>query len=248
MANSQERATNLLGGIPFANLIGGPLTAAIDAQGMAAMQTVKFVQAVGFEEEGGAGRNRARSVKFEYSRNGELYELVVPLLTLVPIPFLRISNMNITFTAAINANTTTGGETTETTKKVLGGEGKTRGLLSFLAPISFNASITKDTVTKSNTSDTYNVQYTMNVSVNAVQDSVPAGMQQLLNVLSTAATPTRIAAGSGPVTAAEKELLVKKANDDLAAAQAMPEGPERTAKVAAATKAKADAEALTIKT
>jgi hypothetical protein len=247
MANTQENATNLLGGIPFSNIIGGPLTAAIDAQGMAAMQTFKFVQAVGFEDTNSTatGPVKARSVTFEYSKNGEKYTLTVPLLTLLPIPFLRISNMTINFTAAITANSTAANDTTETTKKALGGDGKTSGLLSFLSPISFNASITKDTVTKSNTSDTYNVQYTMNVMVNAVQDSMPAGMQQLLNILSTAATPARIIEGT--VTTQEKEKRVSAATKSLTDAKALVDtDPGKLAAVEKATKELEAANALTV--
>ena len=49
---AQSQATNLLSGIPFGCLIGAPMVAAIDAQRLAAMETVKFIEAVGFTSSG----------------------------------------------------------------------------------------------------------------------------------------------------------------------------------------------------
>jgi hypothetical protein len=43
---------NELSAIPFGALIGGPMTAAIEAQSKAAMASVEFIRAVGFDEEG----------------------------------------------------------------------------------------------------------------------------------------------------------------------------------------------------
>ena len=44
-----SRTTNVLNNIPFHNIIGGPLEAAIKAQAMAANTTVEFIKAVGFK-------------------------------------------------------------------------------------------------------------------------------------------------------------------------------------------------------
>ena len=70
----------------------GPLTAIINAQAAAAISTVQFINAVGFD----ANRN-AINVKFSYnvtnSTTGVRTEntISVPFLTIVPIPFIRVS-------------------------------------------------------------------------------------------------------------------------------------------------------------
>jgi hypothetical protein len=69
----------------------GPLLAVIDAQAKAASTTVKFIQGMGFDSEG-----HARTVDFGYSTTNtttgivEEKKLRVPLLTIVPIPFIRV--------------------------------------------------------------------------------------------------------------------------------------------------------------
>ena len=73
-------------------MFAGPLTAVIDAQAQAAISTVEFINAVGFDEN----RN-AINVQFSYNvtniTTGEQYEntISVPFLTIVPIPFIRVS-------------------------------------------------------------------------------------------------------------------------------------------------------------
>ncbi len=76
----------------MALVCAGPLTAIIDAQAAAAISTVEFINAVGFDED----RN-AINVKFSYNvtntTTGEQIEntISVPFLTIIPIPFIRVS-------------------------------------------------------------------------------------------------------------------------------------------------------------
>src|SRR5512143_3437479 len=103
---------NELAAIPFGTLIGGPLTAAIEAQAKAALSTVEFIRAVGFHSEDDQKNKKGDLVYvvFRY-KNGasddDLMELQVPLLTIVPIPFLRIENMDIHFKASLSQSTET---------------------------------------------------------------------------------------------------------------------------------------------
>ena len=70
----------------------GPLTAVIDAQGIAAMSTVDFINKVGFDENG-----TAVTIAFTYNTTNSTTGLTqtnrieVPFLTILPIPFLRVS-------------------------------------------------------------------------------------------------------------------------------------------------------------
>ena len=120
---------NALTNLPFHNIIGGPLEAAIKAQAMAANTTVEFIKAVGFKplkkkDAGGnevidpdkddpsiVGNNDSeigdiRYVNFSYAKknlDGSKAEgfMKVPILTIVPIPMLRIEEMTIDFTTKI---------------------------------------------------------------------------------------------------------------------------------------------------
>ncbi len=187
----QQQATGLLAGLPFGNLIGGPLTAAIQAQGQAAMTTVQFIEAVGFVPQSGSGPNSAvQNVTFSYTKADPTtnppstmdMELTVPLLTIVPIPFIRISNMTISFTANIQADTSYT-ETTATSQAFTGSVSGSFGGGWFFPSVNFSASYSNTSSTNTTSNSTYNVQYQMQVTVNAAQDDMPGGLQTILNTL-----------------------------------------------------------------
>ena len=135
--------------MPFGQIIGGPISAAIEAQAMAARTTIDFIKEVGFhppktsgvEEEGivdqdkdRVARDKAlnesskiafgdvRYVTFHYqvgtSATGESDKSIsVPLLALVPIPYLRIEEMNLEFTAALTDSGESSSSNTESSQQ-----------------------------------------------------------------------------------------------------------------------------------
>jgi hypothetical protein len=171
-------AINELAAIPFGTLIGGPLTAAVEAQAKAAMSTVEFIRAIGFDESG-----NIVNVVFKFKngpKDDDLMELEVPLLTIVPIPFLRIENMDIHFKASISQAT----ETKETESSSLGSEATVSAGAKYWF---FKADMTASVSSKKDSSATrdsrYAVEYTMDINVHAVQDDVPGGLAKVLNLL-----------------------------------------------------------------
>jgi Protein of unknown function (DUF2589) len=70
----------------------GPLMACVNAQAQAALTTLNFVKSVGFDDSG-----EAIYVQFVFNRtNGttgdvEENKIDVPMLTILPIPYLRVS-------------------------------------------------------------------------------------------------------------------------------------------------------------
>ncbi len=72
-------------------MCAAPLKSVVDAQGIAALSTVNFIQQVGF-----TNKNEAINVNFTYqSLNGttgrqQTNILSVPILTILPIPFIRV--------------------------------------------------------------------------------------------------------------------------------------------------------------
>jgi hypothetical protein len=173
----QTKATQQLNNIPFECLIGGPLTAAVKAQGLAAKETMSFIESVGFKD------GKLRSVEFKYNRliknakaetETEEVSIQVPLLTLVPIPFIRINDMNINFKAKINANSKV--ESSENAKL-------TGGVSYWFYKVNFEGGISSKSDSTASRHSDYSVEYTMDVNVHATQDSMPAGLQVVLNKL-----------------------------------------------------------------
>ncbi len=171
-----DAATRQLNNIPFESLIGGPLSAAIKAQGLAARETAAFLQSVGLEQDG-----KVRVIEFKYEGNGvdgkrKELTLKVPLLTLLPIPFLRIDDMSISFTAKINSSLSE-----DLSKENKNEASITAGVNYWFSKVNFQGGISNTTKTTSKSD--YSVDYTMDVYVHATQDSIPSGLQAVMNTL-----------------------------------------------------------------
>ena len=181
MDKPQNDATELIKNIPFEYLIGAPLSAAIKAQSAAARETVHFIETVGFEDK------KLRSITFQYDKSNGMLEkttvtLTVPLLTIVPIPFLRIEDMNINFKAKINAVTKEDYKNSSELVSSAQTQAKGGGW-GWIPSISLTGSITSKNDSSSSRSSDYSVEYTMDVNIHATQDKMPAGMQLILNKL-----------------------------------------------------------------
>ena len=203
--------TNVLTQLPFGNIIGGPLKAAIDAQVVAARATVDFIREVGFQKQvttdpmfpatadTDADFGKLRTVSFTYQTQTEQtptatptqansnrnVTLTVPLLTIIPIPYLRIDEMTIDFmvkiTEEVRSSQTATGETAFNA-------GVNGGHSSFWSPVKvdFNTSLSTKHSSTGTSSSRYSTEATMNIHVRAVQDGIPAGMSRILTILEAA--------------------------------------------------------------
>ncbi|MDC0748687.1 DUF2589 domain-containing protein [Polyangium mundeleinium] len=188
----QQAATQLLSQIPFGAIIGGPLVAGVEAQTLAANATLKYVLGVlfGLDKDGNpqmstdnAKPTAVMSVTFTFSRGGETAQLTVPLLTLVPIPYLLVETMDINFKAAINA--TSSFDTKQSSESQAGGE--TSGSVGFLFDkVNFKGSYSSKSDSSSTRDSKYSVEYTVNVNVHATGHDMPAGTSKVLNMLNDA--------------------------------------------------------------
>lgn len=179
-------AISALQSIPFSHLIGGPLNATVQAQGQAAMTCIEFIERVGFNTPNPANPNDkvVKEVSFKYSKLDDTgatknFTLSVPILAIVPIPYLRIDEVLIDFTAKLNDSVTTN----ETSTLNLGAS-----LSGHWGPVSFRASASyknDKSTTSSSTQD-----YCMMVKVRAVQAEVPGGMKRILDMLEAAVRDT----------------------------------------------------------
>jgi hypothetical protein len=166
--------------IPFASLIGGPMTAAVQAQAQAAMTTVEFIQKVGFTPEDPQAPNGPQKVKevtFKYSKLNDTdqlkeFALTVPLLAIVPIPFLRIETMDIDFSAKLN-------DMVQSEQSSSFGGSASLDVSWRVVKFRASASYKNDKSTKSTSTQ----DYSMSVKVHVSQPEMPAGMQKILDIL-----------------------------------------------------------------
>jgi len=189
------RATSELASIPFGALIGGPLSAAVEAQATSAKTTADFIKEVGFlpggsdpfdldaAADGNAGA--IRNVTFTYkvtdvSGDEQNATLTVPILTIIPIPFLRIDEMTIDFTAKINdvhsySSVNQRESEFNLSANVRFGWGPIR------ARINAGYSSKRKNVTENKSK--YSAEYGLDVYLKAVQDDMPGGMARMLTIL-----------------------------------------------------------------
>ena len=177
-------ATNALQSIPFGSIIGAPLSACIEAQANAAKTSWEFIRDVGLmDTEDGKGK-QAIYVSFEFRKNGRSTTLSVPLLTIVPIPYLAIKDIDISFKASISASSsasTTVKKSLEVGASMKAKAGVNLGL--FKGSMEMSASVSSKKDSTSTRDSKYSVEYTMDVSVKAGQDDMPAGMAKVLEIL-----------------------------------------------------------------
>jgi len=204
------RAVQELKQIPFGFLIGQPLKAAIEAQALAAKTTVDFIEKVGFippnpdedplflDETKDADVGQVRNVTFKYSKRDEndqehAFSLTVPILSIVPIPSLRIDEMTINFTAKL---TDTVVDTySNKTNFAIKSEAKFK---SFWSPVSVSVRTSLSYEAARAGSAKYSRDYTMNISVRAVQDEIPAGLGRILDILEQSIQEKKEAAAPPP--------------------------------------------------
>lgn len=179
-------ATSAMQAIPFSSMIGGPLKACIEAQAMAAKTSWEFIKEVGLNTDE-KGQKSAVMVAFSFNKGGRMTQLNVPLLTIVPIPYIAINSVDINFKANINASSSSVNE--ESSHTEFGGELGARTSLKF-GPFSFSANLKANYSTKKDSKATeeskYSVESTIDVAVKAGQESMPAGMARVLEMLNGA--------------------------------------------------------------
>jgi hypothetical protein len=211
-----------LASLDFGNLIGGPLTAVITAQSMAAQSSAEFIKNVGFYQKGQKinGVDVGETpiyVDFKYLKEIQPYQpaiaavaavpavpatattpaipevpavpamaavpavyqpmqFSVPILTMLPIPFIKVDIITIDFNAKITAMETQAqssdlsvGVNLEVKQRWPGGSAKLNASVAYKKSTSSGSSVERT--------------YSMAIHVQASQDEMPAGMEKLLGIL-----------------------------------------------------------------
>lgn len=182
-SSASQVATNALQAIPFGAIIGAPLKACIEAQALAAQTSWNFIKEVGLNTKED-GQKEAINVAFQFMKDGRMVQLNVPLLTIVPIPYISIKDIDIAFKANISASSSSFSENTESQAIDAGGSANaTIGKGPFKMSAEFKANYSSKKDSKATQSSQYSVEYTMDVAVKAGQDGMPAGMAKVLELL-----------------------------------------------------------------
>jgi hypothetical protein len=120
------------------------------------------------------------NVTFTFQQGPRTVNLIVPLLTIVPVPYIRIDTLTIDFIANISAESST--SFSESASSAFEGSVSASAKWLFFSA-SFDASYSSKKDSTGTANSSYSVEYTMNVAVRASQDSLPAGLASILNIL-----------------------------------------------------------------
>lgn len=194
-----SRAVAELSQIPFSQLIGAPMKAAIEAQALAAQSTVEFIQKVGFKQAlsgdddllfvnptTDADVGALRNVSFTYKKKDENgverdFTLTVPLLSITPIPYIRVDEMTIDFKAKLTDSIVRKTDSSFSLDSTVSGK-----YSAFWSPIKLEFRVSAAYKTTSSSQASQTREYSMDIHVRAVQDSMPAGLSKVLDILEDA--------------------------------------------------------------
>lgn len=181
-----NKSIGTLQGLPFDNLIGGPLNACIQAQNDAAMTSINFINEVCLNEDKETGEKSAVYVSFSFIQNGRKVVINVPMIAIVPIPYIAINSIDISFKATVNGveSESSSIETEYESKENKKSTRKTGWFRKKTTTINSTFSTKRDS--KSTQDSKFSVEATIDVAVHAGQESMPAGMAKILEMLGAA--------------------------------------------------------------
>ena len=181
-----NKSIGTLQGLPFDNLIGGPLNACIQAQNDAAMTSINFINNVCLNEDKETGEKSAIYVSFSFIQNGRKVVINVPMIAIVPIPYIAINSVDISFKATVNG-VESESSSTETEYESKGTKKSTRKTGLFRKKTTtINSTFSTKRDSKSTQDSKFSVEATIDVAVHAGQESMPAGMAKILEMLGAA--------------------------------------------------------------
>lgn len=108
--------------------------------------------------------------------------LQIPLLTMMPIPFIRIASTDIEFNVKINSvNTTSNSEESQSNVS----NTTNASYKSWWSPVSVSTSFSASFASQKKSSSTEEIkkEFSLNIKVHAVQDEMPAGVSKVLDIL-----------------------------------------------------------------
>ena len=169
--------------LELAEVLGSLMSSVVDAQAEAAKATVDFVSDVGFEENDGS--RVMRMVKLRYRKkdeNGVMadFEVEVPLLAMVNIPALAVSEAKLSFSYDVVTAQQSAGE-----KRGGAGAAANRpGGLLFGKPARLKGFVRRDVATSSGGSGKVSTRSVtaIDLDVTLAQQEMPIGVERLFDL------------------------------------------------------------------
>lgn len=196
MADGLVSMANQFSGLDMAALIGGPLTAACNAQTMLARSTLNFIEEVGLEPADASGVRKVRTANFSFDRTAdgtdgkmgsENVEMNVPLLAIVNVPALSIDTVDVTFDMEVKSSPSSQ-SSSDKNAELDATAGLKIGPFSLDVKIKGSISCHESNTRSSDNSAKYHVQ------VHASQQKTPEGLMRMLDILSSAVAPSAVTA------------------------------------------------------
>jgi hypothetical protein len=179
------KMSDQFGGLPMDQLIGGPLTAACNAQVLLAKATSDFIKDVGLVDD------KARTVDFSFTKpvqgaggdvTNQEVNLEVPLLAIINTPSLSVKEVDVQFTMEVKSSTSSKNVTDS--KADLTAHAKYNAGF-FSCDVTVHGSVANHSE-KSRSSDN-SAKY--DVKVVARDDGPPEGLMKVLDMLNDAIAP-----------------------------------------------------------
>lgn len=102
MALPVDNQESLLQELDFNRILGAPLSACVNAQEEAAQATLQYLNEVVFTLAGDDDSSlEPVTVSFYFESGGQVHRIVMPLLLIVPVPYLQIDRVDLTFQATV---------------------------------------------------------------------------------------------------------------------------------------------------
>lgn len=150
-----EAMISYMKALPFDHIIGAPLMACIKAQQTSAQATWEAIHEMGFDKsDKSAGEEEVAMVSFLFQQGGFTRKITVPLLTLIPIPYMQIDYVDLKFRA--DMSTSSEGELT--------------------------AKYSNTMDSQAARTSKYNVTNEIDINIHATTSGMPAGIAKLLEI------------------------------------------------------------------
>mmetsp|Transcript_36496 Transcript_36496/g.91480 ORF Transcript_36496/g.91480 Transcript_36496/m.91480 type:complete len:241 (+) Transcript_36496:190-912(+) len=201
---------NELAALPISHVLGTPVNAAIDAQWTASQNMIEFLKKAGFQGGGKGGKKKGGGkggkdswgkpiqISFELERPGALFGmptktvLKVPLLTMLPIPFIRLEYLMVDFNVKLTSNESASFDGSNydistsnvKTNSKAGSFGWGRNsIYSSRSNTKTEATAAYVDISKSKEGVEITRDYSLAIKMKFVQDEIPEGLEKILNIL-----------------------------------------------------------------
>lgn len=177
-------------GLPMGDLIGAPLAAACDAQIKLAQATSDFIKTVGFQSDAD-GNEETRTAAFRFKRpvinadgttGEEEVSMDVPLLSIVKVPNLGVTTMDITFDMEVKSSFAE-----ENSKDTSLNYETEMGLK--IGPFSMNAKVAGAVASHMHNTRSSDNSAKYHLNLKAEDKGMPEGLARVMDIMQTACEP-----------------------------------------------------------